>query len=178
MAQALAAKPACDLDEAAIGELRNALRGAQPGDAGYGEARSIWNGMIARRPALIARVSGAADVVACVNFARDNGLPLSIRGGGHNIAGTAFCDGGLMIDMSLRRGVRVEPGRRIVRGVQPTGWTGEVSRIRLFRPGFRGESPWPSTAAIRSSSSGKSSRTIWPARPSTGSPNDTTSAAT
>src|SRR6266516_2347605 len=63
-------------------------------------------------------------------------------------------------------------------GVHPTGWTGEVTRIRLFRPGFRGESPWPSTAAIRSSSSGKSSRTIWPARPSTGSPNDTTSAAT
>ena len=111
MAQALAAKPACDLDEAAIGELRNALRGAllQPGDAGYGEACSIWNGMIARRPALVARVSGAADVVACVNFARENGLPLSIRGGGHGIAGAALCDGGLMIDMSLRRGVRVEP---------------------------------------------------------------------
>src|SRR6266516_7236762 len=143
MAPALAAKPACDLDEAAIGELRNLLRGGllRPGDAGYGEACSIWNGMIARRPALIARVSGAVDIVACVNFARDNGLPLSIRGGGHNIAGTALCDGGLMIDMSLRRGVRVEPGRRIVRGVHPTGWTGEVSRIRLFRPGFRGESP-------------------------------------
>jgi len=124
MAQALAAKPACDLDEAAIGELRNALRGAllQPGDAGYGEACSIWNGMIARRPALVARVSGAADVVACVNFARENGLPLSIRGGGHGIAGAALCDGGLMIDMSLRRGVRVEPGRRIVRADAGATW--------------------------------------------------------
>ncbi len=124
MAPALAAKPACDLDEAAIGELRNLLRGGllRPGDAGYGEACSIWNGMIARRPALIARVSGAVDIVACVNFARDNGLPLSIRGGGHNIAGTALCDGGLMIDMSLRRGVRVEPGRRIVRAEAGATW--------------------------------------------------------
>src|SRR5260370_10912792 len=114
MAQALAAKPACDLDEAAIGELRNALRCAllQPGDAGYGEACSIWNGMIARRPALIARVSGAADVVACVNFARENCLPLSIRGGRHRIARTALSDRGLMIDMRLRRGVRVQPGPR------------------------------------------------------------------
>src|SRR5262245_26605273 len=71
--------------------------------------------MITKRPALIARVSGNADVIACVNFARENGLPLSVRGGGHNVAGTALCDGGLMIDMSLRRGVRVGPTRRIVR---------------------------------------------------------------
>ena len=104
-------------DQAAITTLRKALRGPllQPADPGYAEARAIWKAMIAKRPALIARVSGNADVVACVNFARANGVPLSVRGGGHNVAGTALCDGGLMIDMSLRRGVRVDPDRRIVR---------------------------------------------------------------
>src|SRR4029453_13916034 len=94
-------------------------------EPGYDEARTIWNAMITRRPALIARVSGNADVIACVNFARENGLPLSVRGGGHNVAGTALCDGGLMIDMSLRRGVRVDPTRRIVR-VEGGGTWGDV----------------------------------------------------
>src|SRR5215471_18731597 len=105
------------LDQAAIATLRKRLRGAlmQASDPGYAEARTIWNAMIAKRPALIARVSGSADVVACVNFARETGMPLSVRGGGHNVAGAALCDGGLMIDMSLRRGVRVDPDRRIVR---------------------------------------------------------------
>ena len=105
------------LDQAAITTLRKRLRGAllQASDPGYAEARTIWNAMIAKRPALIARVTGSADVIACVNFAHDNGVPLSIRGGGHNVAGTALCEGGLMIDMSLRRGVRVDPARRIVR---------------------------------------------------------------
>ena len=105
------------VDQAAIATLRKRLRGAllQASDPGYVEARTIWNAMIAKRPALIARVSGSADVVACVNFARETGMPLSVRGGGHNVAGAALCDGGLMIDMSLRRGVRVDPDRRIVR---------------------------------------------------------------
>jgi FAD/FMN-containing dehydrogenase len=124
MAQALAEKSRCELDAAAIGELRNALRGPllQTADPGFKEACSIWNGMIARRPALVARVSGTADIVACVNFARENGLPLSIRGGGHNIAGTALCDGGLMIDMTLRRGVRVDPQNRVVRAEAGATW--------------------------------------------------------
>ena len=105
------------LDQAATATLRKRLRGAllQASDPGYAEACTIWNAMIAKRPALIARASGSADVVACVNFARENGVPLSVRGGGHNVAGTALCEGGLMIDMSLRRGVRVDPDRRIVR---------------------------------------------------------------
>src|SRR5262249_31329724 len=105
------------LDQATIVTLRKRLRGAllQASDPGYAEARTIWNAMIAKRPALIARVSGSADVVACVNFARETGVPLSVRGGGHNVAGTALCDGGLRIDMSLRRGVRVGACRRIVR---------------------------------------------------------------
>src|SRR5262249_26305734 len=117
MTDVLVRQTDCKLDQAAIATLRKALRGAllQVSDPGYGEARVIWNAMITRRPALIARVSGNADVMTCVNFARENGLPLSIRGGGHNVAGNALCDGGLMIDMSLRRGVRVDPTRRIVR---------------------------------------------------------------
>src|SRR5438067_8584029 len=124
MPEALAEKPRCEPDAAAIGKLRGVLRGPllQPGEAGFTEACSIWNGMIAKTPTLVARVSGAADVVACVNFARENGLPLSIRGGGHNIAGTALCDGGLMIDMSLRRGVRVDPGRGMVRVEAGATW--------------------------------------------------------
>jgi FAD/FMN-containing dehydrogenase len=94
----------------------------QPADPGYSEARSIWNGMITRKPALIARVSGASDVVTCVNFARENGLPLSIRGGGHNIAGTALCEGGLTIDMSLRRGIRIDTDRSIVNAEGGATW--------------------------------------------------------
>ena len=117
MAHALDQRTEYKLSQSAITDLRNALRGAllQPADPGYREARSIWNGVVAKEPALIARVSGTSDVIACVNFARENGLPLSIRGGGHNISGTALCDGGLTIDMSLRRGVRVDPDRGIAR---------------------------------------------------------------
>ena len=76
-----------------------------PEHHGYSEARTIWNGMIDRRPGLIARCVGVADVMACVEFAREHELLLSIRGGGHNIAGLALCDGGMTIDMSLMRGV-------------------------------------------------------------------------
>jgi FAD/FMN-containing dehydrogenase len=96
-------------DKSAIKEFQATLQGELllPGDAGYDEARSIWNGMIDRRPALIARCLGVMDIIACVNFAREKGITLSIKGGGHNISGLAVCDGGLMIDMSLMRGVWV-----------------------------------------------------------------------
>ncbi len=77
--------------------------------------RKIWNGMIARRPALIARCQGTADVVHAVRFAREHGLSISVRGGGHNIAGLAVCDGGLMIDLSLMKGVWVDPKGRTAR---------------------------------------------------------------
>lgn len=97
------------LDEVAAKKLGGSLRGELlfPADAAYDEARSLWNATIDRHPALIARCRGIADVVACVNFAREQGLTLSIKGGGHNIAGLAVCDGGLMLDMSLMRGVWV-----------------------------------------------------------------------
>lgn len=100
-----------------IQDLRARLRGALllPDDPGYDEARSVWNAMIDRRPALIARCLGVADVVTCVNFAREHDLPLSIKGGGHNISGLAVCDGGLMLDMSLMRGVWVDPATRTAR---------------------------------------------------------------
>ena len=96
------------------------LRGAAlwPGDAGYAEACRIWNAMIERRPALVVRPGGSGDVAACIAFVRDSGLPLSIRGGGHNIAGTALCDGGVMIDFSTRRNVEVDAATGRVR-VQP-----------------------------------------------------------
>jgi FAD/FMN-containing dehydrogenase len=100
----------------ALGDaLRARLRGPLlvPGDGGYDDARSIWNAMIDRRPALIARCLGVADVVACVHFAREHGLALCIKGGGHNIAGLAVADGALMIDLSLMRGVWVDPAAKI-----------------------------------------------------------------
>lgn len=102
------------IDSAQIDALKTALRGAllRPGDAGYDESRTIWNAMIDRRPALIARCAGAADVILAVNFARTNGLLLAVRGGGHNIAGNAVCEGGMMIDLSPMKLVCVDPQTR------------------------------------------------------------------
>src|SRR5688572_20848546 len=77
------------------------------GHADYDIARAVWNGAIDRRPRLIARCIGTADVVAAVRFARDHDLEIAIRGGGHNVAGTAVCDDGIVIDLSAMRGVRV-----------------------------------------------------------------------
>jgi FAD/FMN-containing dehydrogenase len=82
----------------------------RPGDEGYDDARRVFNGMVDRRPALIARCATTEDVVAAVEFARDTGAQLSVRGGGHNVAGNAVSDGGVMIDLSALRSVRVEPG--------------------------------------------------------------------
>jgi FAD/FMN-containing dehydrogenase len=97
--------------------LRASLRGAtlQPGDDGYEQARRIWNGMIDRHPAVIARCTGNADVMAAIRFARARGLPVAVRGGGHNVAGNAVCEGGLVIDLSPMRGVRVDRERSVVR---------------------------------------------------------------
>jgi FAD/FMN-containing dehydrogenase len=99
------------LERNIIDSFRTRLRGPLllPGEPGYDEGRAIWNAMIDRRPALIARCLGVADVISAVNFAREHGLTLSIKGGGHNISGIAVCDGGMMLDMSLMRGVWVDP---------------------------------------------------------------------
>jgi FAD/FMN-containing dehydrogenase len=106
-----------ELDAALVQGLRGALRGPLllGGEPGYDETRAIWNAMIDRRPAIIARCLGAADVLACVRFAREHKVALSMRGGGHNISGLAVAEGGLMIDLSLMRGVFVEPGARLAR---------------------------------------------------------------
>lgn len=102
------------LQEAVIDELKADFRGEVllPGDAGYDEVRKIWNAMIDRRPSLIARCTSPGDVVHAVNFSRKNNLLVSIRGGGHNIAGYAVCNAGLMIDLSLMKKVQVDTGAR------------------------------------------------------------------
>jgi FAD/FMN-containing dehydrogenase len=87
----------------------------QPGNGRYDEARQLYNGMIDKRPGLIARCVDAADVQAAVNFARENGLLLAVRGGGHNGAGLGSCDDGLVIDLSLMKGIRVDPAASTVR---------------------------------------------------------------
>jgi FAD/FMN-containing dehydrogenase len=102
-------------------------RALWPADAGYAEACRIWNAMIERRPALVVRPRDSGDVMACVGFARDSGLPLSVRGGGHNIAGTALCADGLMIDFSRHRAVEVDAGSRRVK-VQPGATWADVDR--------------------------------------------------
>jgi FAD/FMN-containing dehydrogenase len=102
------------LSKDAIESLKAATRGQvlMPDDAGYNEARAIWNAMIDRRPAVIVRCAGAADVRRAVNFAREQRLPLAMRGGGHNIAGSALCDDGLVIDLTAMKSARVDPFAR------------------------------------------------------------------
>ena len=92
------------------------------GDAGYDEARTIWNRMIDRRPALIARCAGTDDVVTALRFAREHGLLISVRGGGHNVTGNAVCDGGLMIDLSPMKSARVDPRRRRMTAAPGLTW--------------------------------------------------------
>ena len=103
--------------ETTIQECKNRLRGEllRPADEGYEVARKVFNAMIDKRPALIARCAGAADVIECVRFAREHDLVVSVRGGGHSVAGKAICDGGLMIDLSRMKGIRVDPARHTVR---------------------------------------------------------------
>jgi len=100
------------LGEATIQELREAVRGEiiTPDDEGYAEASRVWNGVHDhRRPALVVRCTGAADVIAAVGFARSNDLPIAVRGGGHSIAGFSTCDGGIVIDLSRLNEVRLDP---------------------------------------------------------------------
>jgi hypothetical protein len=121
--------PAILRDRTGIASFTARIRGSalRPGEAGYDEARKVWNGMIDRRPALIVRCAGTADIIACVNFAREEGLPLAIRGGGHNVAGNAVCDDGLVVDLSAMKGIEVDPKSRTVRA-QPGLLWGEFDR--------------------------------------------------
>ena len=101
------------LDNALVASLREHFQGEiiRPSDSGYDDARKIWNAMIDKHPALIARCKNSNDVIEGVNFARDNHLLLSVRGGGHNVAGSAVCDNGLMIDLSLMKDIHFNPER-------------------------------------------------------------------
>jgi FAD/FMN-containing dehydrogenase len=112
------------LDEVAVQDFTASLRGGvlRPTDEGYDEARTIHNGMIDRRPTLIARCARVADVMTSVRFARDQQLLVSVRCGGHNVAGFSVCDGGLMIDLSPMRGVRVDAKRQTVRAEGGVTW--------------------------------------------------------
>jgi FAD/FMN-containing dehydrogenase len=118
-----------NLDSARVEALRTALRGTLigPNDAGYNEARAVWNAMIDRKPALIARCLGTADIVACVNFARETGIAFSIKGGGHNISGLAVVEGGLVIDNSLMRGSFVDLEKRTAHS-QAGALLGDIDR--------------------------------------------------
>lgn len=117
------------LDEEATQAFAEKLRGdlLHAGQDGYEEARLVWNGLIDKRPALIARCIGTGDVVDAVNFARENDLLLAVRGGGHNVAGNAVCDAGLVIDCSLMRGVQVDPAERTAH-VQPGADWGDLDK--------------------------------------------------
>ncbi len=112
------------IDESTVAELKEHLRGSliQPGDREYDAARRVWNGMIDRKPALIARCAGVADVIAAVNFAREHRLLISVRGGGHSVPGHSVADGALMIDLSGMRSVRVDPARRTARAEGGALW--------------------------------------------------------
>ncbi|MEX0799626.1 MAG: FAD-binding oxidoreductase [Dehalococcoidia bacterium] len=113
----------------ALDELRASLRGpvVSAEDPAYDETRAIWNAMIDKRPAAIARCAGTADIIDALNFARKHDLPLSVRAGGHNIGGTALCDDGIVIDLSQLKGVHVDLERETVR-VQPGVTLGDIDR--------------------------------------------------
>src|SRR5580704_16239399 len=102
------------MNETDMAALRETVRGAvlQPGDAGFDATRGVWNGMIDRRPSVIVRCHGVADVITAVTFGRTHDLLVAVRGGGHGVAGHAVCNGGIMIDLSGMRAVRVDPAAR------------------------------------------------------------------
>ena len=102
------------LDDTLVGNIEGTFAGEliAPGHAQYESARRVWNGMVDRRPALIARCAGEDDVVVALGFAREQGLPVAVRGGGHNVAGNGVCDGGVVIDLSGLRDVVVDPDAR------------------------------------------------------------------
>ena len=122
------------LSESELDEFSGQIRGdvIYEDDEGYEKARAIWNGMIDESPAAIVRCTGTADVVTALDFAREHDLLFSVRGGGHNVAGHALCDGGLMIDLSRMKGVHVDPDARTTRA-QPGVDLGNLDReTQLF----------------------------------------------
>ena len=117
------------IDGGAVDELQTSFRGelVRPDDAGYDEHRKVWNGSIDRRPALIARCTGVADIRAAVRLARSQDLLVAVRGGGHSFPGLSVCDDGMLIDLGLMKGIRVDPEGRTAR-VQAGVLLGELDR--------------------------------------------------
>jgi FAD/FMN-containing dehydrogenase len=131
---------ATSLSPAVINELRTEIRGQvlQSGDPGYDRARTIWNAGIDRRPGVIISCVSVADVIVAVRFARRHDVVVSVRGGGHNVAGNAVCDGGVMIDLSQMKAVRVDPVRQIARAEPGLTWgelDHETQAFSLATPG-------------------------------------------
>jgi hypothetical protein len=122
------------LRSSTINAFRRELRGLliAPEDAGYDDTRKVWNGMINRRPAAIARCGGVADVIAAVRFASEHKLLVSVRGGGHNAPGIAVCEGGLMIDLAGLRSIRVDPKRQLARAEGGTTWSEFDRETQVF----------------------------------------------
>jgi len=123
------------ITEAAVEAFRSELRGQVilPDDGAYDEARTLWNALIDKHPALIARCAGVSDVIASVKFGRANNLLVAVRGGGHSFPGNSVCDGGLMIDLTSMKGVRVDPKNRTARAEPGVKW-GEFDReTQAFR---------------------------------------------
>ena len=123
------------IEEALLGQLRTNLAGQVlvRGDRGYDESRAVFNGMIDRRPSLIVRCNSVTDVLQAVRFARASNLLVSVRGGGHNVAGNAVCEGGIMIDLSPMTGVRVDPLRRTARAEGGIAWKALDRETQSFR---------------------------------------------
>jgi hypothetical protein len=144
-----------DLSEAAIAGVKARLQGqvCAGGHDGYEECRTVWNGMIDRRPALVVRCLGTADVVSGARFAREHQLLLCIKGGGHNIAGLATADGALMLDLSLMRSVCLDP--KVKAAKDPRG------SVRRSERGSRG---WPRSrpGGIRRTCSGRTGTSFQP----------------
>ncbi len=136
------------LEDSVVQAFKSSLRGELllPSDDGYDAARKIYNAMIDKRPAMIARCVGAADVITCVNFAREHHLLVSVRGGGHNVAGKAVCDDGLMIDLSRMKGIRVDPIRRTVRAEPGLTWGELNDDLQIF--GLAATGAYVSTTGI------------------------------
>lgn len=128
------------IDEQTTQQLESNLRGTllRPSDAEYDAARAVWNGMIDKRPALIARCASTADVVNAVNFARNQGLLVAVRGGGHNAAGKAVCDDGIVIDLSPMRDVTVDSSTRTARVEGGATWADLDQATHLHRLGTTG----------------------------------------
>jgi FAD/FMN-containing dehydrogenase len=136
------------LDEAATRVFRDALRGQllRPGEPGYDQARTVHNGLIDRSPAVIARCAGVGDVMEALAFARDHGLPIAVRGGGHSVAGNAVCDHGLVIDLSAMKGLWIDPAARTIRAEAGLTW-GEINQD-LQRFGLAAAGGYVSTTGV------------------------------